>query len=64
MSDKKMLMDQLDKSLNKVPASIASASWNRSVAYKDWVVRVRKIINKGKANEATLHSLLETYKNF
>lgn len=64
MSDKKDLMDQLSRLLNKVPPSIAAASWNRSVAYKDWVVRVRKIINKGKANEATLHSLIETYNNF
>lgn len=64
MSDKQSLINELEKLLNRVPPSIANASWNRSVAYKDWVVRVRKIVNKGRVNEATLRSLIETYKGF
>jgi FixJ family two-component response regulator len=64
MSDKKALMEQLERSLNRVPQNVVNGSWNKSIAYKDWVVRVRKIINKGKANEATLRGLIETYNGF
>ena len=65
MIDRKAeLLTRLESALSKVPHGVINSTWNKSVAYKDWVVGVRKVIKKGRASEAQLQGLINSYHNF
>jgi len=65
MNDSKQaLTKELEKLLTQVPSSVINGSWNLSVRYKNWVVKVTKIIKGGRASELDLISLIRTYKSF
>ena len=64
MSSRQDALLALDKALDKVPHGVINGSWQKAVAYKAWVVQVRKTIKVDRASEAQLRVLLQNYQDF
>ena len=64
MLDRQALIADLKKALTKVPASIASCSWNTAAAYKKWAIEAGKAVSQGTAKEYALQNLINRYKSF
>lgn len=64
MSDKNAAIEALFKALETVPPSVVNGSWNKAVAYKQWVSKTKKFATSGRASEAQLRVLLQNYRDF
>lgn len=62
--DTLFLRSELTVLVNRVPASINSASIQTVRSYKDAVVKARKLIESRKANASTLTGMIRELRQF
>lgn len=64
MDRKQQLRAELDPLMRKVPASYTGWSHNKSVKFKEFVAKAKKLIAKSSTTESQLESLVAEYRSF
>ena len=64
MDRRQQLRAELDPLMRKVPATYSNWSHNKSVKFKEFIARAKKLIAKSSTTESQLQSLVSEYKGF